>query len=113
MALPPTVARVWKETSRVGPRMESSGAWLCEDHVQAHHVVGVLHPQEGFVQPRDLQPGFGRDIAHVVGMMRVAARIRQMKWITVAALHRQSEYSSRIEPLGRGAHDRLEIREID
>src|SRR5258706_5899838 len=73
----------------------------------------IFHSKKRFVQIGDVEAGGSRSFAHMIGVMFIAARIRQMKRITIAAFHAQCENAAGLESFGGSGHDRLEIAEID
>src|SRR5580704_6300125 len=49
----------------------------------------VFHPKKRIVHKSNSQAGGGGGFAHMLGVMFIAARVRQMKGITIAAFHAQ------------------------
>src|SRR5258708_2734225 len=79
----------------------------------AGHWRAIFHSKKRFVQISDVEAGGSRSFAHMIGVMFIAARVRQMKGITITAFHAQCESAPGLEPFGGSGHDRKQIAEID
>src|SRR5258706_10437662 len=77
------------------------------------HRRAIFHAKKRLVQISDVEAGGSRGVAHMIGVMFIAAGVRQMKGITIAAFHAQCENAAGLEPFGSSGHDRKYIAEID
>src|SRR5258708_40327118 len=89
------------------------GSFPLQHRENPGHRRAIFHAKKRLVQIRDGKAGGSRSIAHMIGVMLIAAGVRQMKGITIAAFHAQCENATGLEPFGSSGHYRLAIPEIN
>src|SRR5262249_53719311 len=103
---------------RPRPKAVVRGSAFCsrrvlEHGVQTNHFDKILHAQKRFVETTNGKACSRCHVPDVIGMMLIAARIRQTERVYGSPLHRKGEYSAGAQTFGRSGDDPFEIAEVN
>ena len=103
---------LWRRPAEAIPGARSAFQFL-EHGVQTHHFDKILHAQKRFVQTTNGKARSGRHIPDVIGMMLIAARIRQTERVYGSSFHGKGEHSAGVQTFCHSGDDPFEIAEVD